>query len=251
MFNVSDKIAFITGGTAGIGLATASRLSEAGANVTILGRREAGSDTARDIGARFIRTDVTVEAELIAALDAVRNDHGPIDLIFNNAGIENSGPTIEESDVAEFQRLIEIDLKAPYNVIRHGATRMRDGGSIVNTSSTAGLTQLPGYSQYSAVKAALISLTRSAALELAPRGIRVNAICPGSVWSEMLPQDHPEVEIVKVLCPGERIGEPEEVAALVHFLAADDCRYLTGAAIPIDGGLLSGFGYPLLEKVLS
>jgi 3alpha(or 20beta)-hydroxysteroid dehydrogenase len=251
VFNVRDKIAFITGGTAGIGLATASRLSEAGSIVTILGRRQTGSDVANEIGARFIQTDVTVEAELTAALDAVRNTHGPIDLIFNNAGIDNTGPTIEESDVAEFQRVIEINLKAPYNVIRHGAARMRDGGSIVNTSSVAGLTQLPGYSQYSAVKAAVISLTRSAALELAPRGIRVNAICPGSIWSEMLPQDHPEVELIKVLSPAKRVGEAEEVAALVHFLVSDDCRYLTGTAIPIDGGLLSGFGYPLLEKVLS
>jgi NAD(P)-dependent dehydrogenase (short-subunit alcohol dehydrogenase family) len=184
-------------------------------------------------------------------LDGAVEEFGLIDILFNNAGIENTGPTIEESGNDEFQRLIDIDLKAPCAVLHHGASRMRDGGSIINTSSVAGMFQLPGYSQYSAVKSAIISLTKSAALELAPRNIRVNAICPGSVWSEMLPPDHPEVDIVKVICPLERICEAEEVAALVHFLAADDCRYINGAAIPIDGGLTSGLGYPLLEKVLA
>lgn len=251
MFDLTGKVAFVTGGTAGIGLATARRLIRAGAHVTIVGRRESGSEVARRIGARFIRTNLTIEAELIEALDKVHKDRAPIDILFNNAGIENSGPTIEEADDKEFQRLVDIDLLAPYNVIRHGAKRMADGGSIICTSSAAGLTQLPGYSQYSAAKSAVVSLTKTAALELAPRGIRVNAICPGSIWSEMLPPDHPEVEIIKILCPQRRVGEPEEVAALVHFLASDDCRYVSGAVIPIDGGMLAGFGYPLLEKILA
>lgn len=251
MFGLDDKTAFITGGTAGIGLATAQRFGRAGARVVIVGRRSEGKEIAAQFGAHFIQADVTEEQQLLEALDGAVEEFGPIDILFNNAGIENTGPTIEESGNDEFQRLIDIDLKAPYAVLHHGASRMRDGGSIINTSSVAGMFQFPGYSQYSAVKSAIISLTKSAALELAPRNIRVNAICPGSVWSEMLPPDHPEVDIAKVTCPLERICEAEEVAALVHFLAADDCRYINGAAIPIDGGLTSGLGYPLLEKVLA
>lgn len=251
MFDITGKVAFITGGTAGIGLATARRLAAAGARVTICGRRESGAAIAADIGAGFQAADVTCEQQLVAALDAAVENLGPIDILFNNAGVENTGPTIEESGVGEFQSLIDIDLKAPYSLMHHAPSRMRDGGSVIITASAAGLIQLPGYSQYSAVKAALISLTKSAALELAPRNIRVNAICPGSVWSEMLPANHPEVPIVETLCPQRRIGEPEEVAALVHFLASDDCRYLNGAAIPLDGGLSAGLGYGLLEKVLA
>ncbi|MDH4072442.1 MAG: SDR family oxidoreductase [Gammaproteobacteria bacterium] len=251
MFSLAGKVAFITGGTAGIGLAAARRLIKAGASVAIVGRRAEGERIAAEIGARFYRADVTAEETVVAALDAARRELGPIDVLFNNAGIENTGPTIEESGAEEFQRLMDVDLKAPYVVLHHAASRMRDGGSIIISSSVAGFAQLPGYSQYSAAKAALVSLAKTAALELAPRGIRVNAICPSSVWSEMLPPDHPEVGLVKILCPQARVCEPEEVAALVHFLAADDCRYLSGAAIPIDGALLAGYGYPLLSKLMS
>lgn len=251
MFSLQAKVAFITGGTAGIGLATAKRLRAAGAEVMIVGRREAGQALATELGATFLQADVTREEELTAALAQARERFGGVDILFNNAGIENTGPTIEEAGPEQLQTLFDADLKAPYAVLHHGAALVRDGGSIINTASVAGMMQMPGYAQYSAVKAALISLTRTAALELAPRGIRVNAICPGSVWSEMLPPDHPEVAIVKMLCPQQRICEPEEVAALVHFLAADDCRYISGAAIPIDGGLTAGLGYPLLTKLMS
>lgn len=250
MFNVKEKVAFITGGTSGLGLAAAARLVQAGANVMITGRRTEGQKIAKKIGADFVRADLTHNGELIHALKTVERDLGKIDILFNNAGIENTGPTIEESDGEEFQRIFDINLKAPFNVLSYGAGYLNDGASIINTTSIAGVLQMPGYSQYSAVKAGLISLTKTAALELAPRRIRVNAIAPGSIWSEMLPEDHPEVGIVKILCPLERIGEAEEVAALVHFLASDDARYISGAVINIDGGIAAGFGYPLFEKVI-
>jgi len=250
MFSVKEKTAFITGGTAGLGLATATRLVTAGAHVAIIGRREEGADIASEIGAIFIQADLTREEELTQALEQAERRLGKIDILFNNAGVENTGPTIEEADGTEFQRLFEINLKAPYNVLHYGAKYLNDGASIINTASAAGLLQMPGYSQYSALKAALISLTKTAALELAPRSIRVNAIAPGSIWSEMLPTDHPEVGIVKVLCPMERVGNPEEVAALVHFLASEDSRYISGAIINIDGGITAGFGYPLLAEVI-
>jgi len=249
MFNVKEKSTFITGGTSGLGLAAATRLVQAGARVIITGRREEGDVIARNIGADFVQADLTNKDELINALEQAERKIGQIDILFNNAGIENAGPTIEESDGEEFQRIFDIDLKAPYNIIHYGAKYLNDGASVINTTSVAGILQMPGYSQYSAVKAGLISLTKTAALELAPRRIRVNAIAPGSIWSEMLPEDHPEVGIVKILCPQERIGNPEEVAALVHFLSSDDSRYISGAIINIDGGLSAGFGYPLFEKI--
>lgn len=249
MFDVAGKHALITGGTAGIGLATARRLAQAGARVAIVGRRADGAASAREIGARFLRADLTDESQLVRALDAAREALGPLDILFNNAGRENTGPTIAEADGAEFQRLIDLNLKAVYNVLRHGAERMADGGSIINAASLAAFVHVPGYAQYSATKAAVLALTRTAALELAPRHIRVNAICPGSIWSEMLTPDHPEAALVQAICPLGRVGDAEEVASLVHYLASDDSRYVTGAAIAIDGGLGAGFGYPLLTAL--
>lgn len=249
MFSVSGKSCFITGGTSGIGLATARRLAAAGAWVTISGRRATGQAIADEIGARFVALDVTDAAALAAALQDTAAEQGALEILFNNAGTENTGPTIEEADGSEFQRLLDLNLVAAYNTLHHGAPCMADGGSIINTASVAAMTSMPGYAQYGASKSAILALTRTAALELAPRGIRVNAICPGSIWSEILPPDHTEVAAVKVLCPAERIGEADEVAALVHFLASNDSRYVSGAMIPIDGGLSAGFGYPLLQAM--
>lgn len=248
-FNVAGKSCFITGGTAGIGLATAKRLVAAGARVTISGRRAAGHAIAGEIGARFVALDVTDAAALAAALRDTAAEQGALDILFNNAGTENTGPTIDEADCAAFQCLLDTNLVAAYNTLHYGVAYMADGGSIINTASVAALTSMPGYAQYGASKAAVLALTRTAALELAPRGIRVNAIAPGSIWSEMLPPEHPEVEAVKILCPSARIGGADEVAALVHFLASDDSRYVSGAVIPIDGGLSAGFGYPLLQAL--
>jgi len=250
MFDVKGKCAFVTGGTSGIGLATAERLVSAGARVVIVGRRDEGAEIAERIGAHFVQADLTVAQQLSNSIEQAHQTLGAIDIVFNNAGLENTGPLIEEADAVEFERVLALNLKAAYSVIHQVAPQMRDDGSIINNASVAGLIQLPGYAQYSASKAAVISLTKSAAIELAPRRIRVNAVCPGSVWSGMLREEHPEVEIIKTFCPLERVGNPEEVAALVHFLASDDARYITGAAIPIDGGLLAGIGFPVMGKVI-
>jgi NAD(P)-dependent dehydrogenase (short-subunit alcohol dehydrogenase family) len=250
MFSLKNKNAFITGGTAGIGLATARRFAEAGASVVIVGRRDASS-LAREIKGIAIQADVSKENELKAAFAEAESQLGKLDIVMNNAGIENTGPMIEESDANEFQRMIDINLLPVYNGLRYGPRHMNDGGSIINTSSDAALFGLPGYSQYAATKAAVTSLTQNAAMELVTRNIRVNAICPGSIWSEMLPSDHPEVAIVEKLCPMGRIGEPEEVAALCHFLAASDCQYITGQAISIDGGISAGYAMHTIEAMIS
>ncbi len=127
---------------------------------------------------------------------------------------------------------------------------MRDGGSIINTASIAADIGVPGYSQYSASKAAVLSLTRSAAVELAPRGIRVNAVCPGSVFTPMLPQDHPEVPLTTRMCPLGRIGTTDDVVGVYHFLAAGESSYISGQAIAVDGGMLAGVSLGTLEAVM-
>lgn len=250
MFSLAGKRALITGGTAGIGLATAHRFAAAGAQVAVVGRRDA-TEIAALFGGLAIQADVTDDAQLLQAFEQAAKQLGLLDIVMNNAGIENTGPTIEEQDAAEFQRLIDIDLKPVYNGLRFAPRHMNDGGAIINTSSVAVQVGLPGYAQYAAAKAAVLTLSRNAALELVDRNIRVNAICPGSIWSEMLPKNHPEVAIVEALCPMARIGEPEEVAALCHFLAAPDCSYITGQAIVIDGGIDAGFSMRTLEALVS
>ena len=126
--------------------------------------------------------------------------------------------------------------------IKHGGRQMSEGGSIVNTASVAGERSFPGYGAYSASKAAVISLTRTGAVELAERGIRVNCVCPGTIATPMMddPSAALEKQVSERATPLGRVGQPEEVAALVHFLASDDSSYVTGAAIPVDGGLGAG-----------
>lgn len=250
MFSLKDKNAFITGGTAGLGLASAKRFAAAGASVVIVGRRDADM-IAEEFNGIFIRADVSNEQQLKQAFQQAEEKLGKLDIVMNNAGIENTGPLIEETDATEFQRLISINLLPIFNGLRFCPAHMNDGGSIINTASVAGRLGLPGYSQYGATKAAIINLTQNAAMELVTRDIRVNAICPGSAWSEMLPRDHPEVALVEKLCPMGRIGEPEEIAALCHFLAASDCSYITGQGIDIDGGLNVGYAMHTIEAVLS
>jgi NAD(P)-dependent dehydrogenase (short-subunit alcohol dehydrogenase family) len=240
MFSLAGLNALITGGTARIGLATERRFSAAGAKVAIVGRREA-TDLAKELSGEFIRADVADEAQLRACFEEAEARLGKLDIVMNNAGIDNVGPTIAEQSADEFQRILEINLKAVYNGLRFAPLHMNDGGSIINTGSDAAKLAFPGYGQYSATKAAVCSLTQVAAMELVSRGIRVNAICPGSVWSEMLHPDHPEVAITERLSPMGRVGEPEEIAALCHFLAAPDCRYLTGQSIYVDGGNTVGY----------
>jgi NAD(P)-dependent dehydrogenase (short-subunit alcohol dehydrogenase family) len=248
MFSLAGLNALITGGTAGIGLATARRFAAAGAKVAIVGRRDA-ADLAKELGGVSLRADIADEARLRACFEEAEARLGKLDVVMNNAGICSAGPTISEHSADEFQHMLEINLKAVYNGLRFAPLHMNDGGSIINTASDAVKLALPGYAQYSATKAAVCSLTQVAAMELAPRKIRVNAICPGSVWSEMLPPDDPEVAITERMSPMGRVGEPEEIAALCHFLAAPDCRYLTGQSIYIDGGITVGYADHTLDAI--
>jgi len=248
MFSLAGLNALITGGTAGIGLATARRFAAAGAKVVIIGRRDA-SALAKEFRGVSLRADVADEQQLRTCFEEAESRVGKLDIVMNNAGIDNVGPNIADQSADEFQRLLEVNLKAVYNGLRFAPTHMNDGGSIINTASDAAHLALPGYAQYSATKAAVCSLTRVAAMELVPRKIRVNAICPGSIWSEMVPPDDPEVAITERMSPMGRVGEPEEIAALCHFLAAPDCRYLTGQAIYVDGGNTVGYADHTLDAM--
>lgn len=250
-FSLTGKVAVITGGGSGIGLACAQRFSAAGARVTIANRSDSTA-LAEDLGATFVRTDVAVEADVEALMTGVAEREGPIDIVVNNAGFGEVGADVAALSRAVLQRHLDVNLFGVVYGIKHGVAHLRDGGSIVNVSSLAGLVGFPTYGAYVASKWAVVGLTKAAAIELAPRRIRVNCVCPGTIDTPINQQAgaEAELEIVKTIAPLGRIGTPEEVAATIHFLASDDAGYLTGTAIEVDGGWLAGPSLALIGRLL-
>jgi len=250
-FSLAGKVAIITGGGSGIGLASARRFIAAGARVTIANRSDS-SALAREIGATYLRTDVAVEADVEALMKSVADREGGIDIVVNNAGYGDAGLEVADLTREVLQRHLDINLFGVLYGIKHGVARMRDGGSIINVSSLAGLSSFPTYGAYVASKWAVIGLSKSAAVELAPRRIRVNCVCPGTIDTPInqQPGTQAELEIVKTVAPLGRIGTADEAAAAIQFFASDDAGYITGAALEVDGGWLAGTSLALIGRIM-
>lgn len=253
MFSLEGKAAVITGGASGIGLATVRRLAEAGAKVAIADITEA-DDLAKEVGGIFIKTDVTQEDQVKALMDKTAEEYGRIDIVINNAGGGEGGEInfIPFLPAEDFDKCHKLNLMGVVFGIKHSVDHMIDGGSIVNTSSVAGYQGAPTYAPYVASKAAIIGVTKTAALELAPRNIRVNCVCPGTVDTPMAYGDDVETElkIASMMMPLGRLCKPEEVAALFHFLVADDCPFISGQAVCIDGGMTAGLSLGLIMPLM-
>lgn len=251
LFSLAGKVAVITGGGSGIGLATARRFVAAGARVTIANRSDSTA-LAGEIGARYVRTDVSQEDQVESLLKGVADREGGLDIVVNNAGFGAVGPDVTQLTREALQQHLDPNLFGVLYGMKHGAPLMKNGGSIVNVSSIAGLIGMPTYGAYVSSKWAVIGLTKAAALELGPRKIRVNAVCPGTIDTPINQQAGAEAELVVVntVTPLGRIGTPDEAAAVIHFLAADDASYVTGTAIEVDGGWLAGPSIAMIEKVV-
>jgi 3alpha(or 20beta)-hydroxysteroid dehydrogenase len=250
MFDIAGKIALITGGSSGIGLATARRFAAAGATVIITSRSEAGA-LAASFGATWLPGDVADEIQVAAVVAEVVRRHGRIDVLVNSAGIIDDLMPITELPAAAMRRQFDVNTMGVFAMMKHAAPQMA-GGSIVNVASGAGLIGLGGYAAYSASKAAVINLTQTAAVDLAARRIRVNCVCPGSTDTPNLRNQSnadEEIAVMQTLTTVGRIGQPEEIAALIHFLAADDCRFINGQAIVADGGVIGLYSNPLFETL--
>ncbi len=245
MFSIAGKVAFVAGGTSGIGLAVSQRFAAENAVVVAGGRRPVSDEN----GVSFVGLDVSDEVSVAETLARVEAQYGRIDILINNAGMENVGLVLEEQPVSDLDDAVATNVRGVLLGLKYGPRHMNDGGAIINTASLAAALSLPTYGIYAATKAAVTSLTRTSALELANRGIRVNAVCPGSIRTAMLPDDHPEVRITTAVCPLARIGETQDVVGVYQFLASSAASYLTGQSIIVDGGVSAGFGYGLLQLV--
>jgi 3alpha(or 20beta)-hydroxysteroid dehydrogenase len=250
-FNLESKVAVVTGGTSGIGLEVARRFRGGGAHVVIAGRRD-GTAIAEEIGATFCKTDVSNEESVAALMEVAEDTYGPIDAVVNCAGVNRGYETLMDQDASNFDFNYSINTMGVVYGIKHGVPHMNEsGGSIVNVSSVAGLEGVPFLAPYVASKWAAVGITKTAALELGGRNIRVNAICPTSVDTPMARAKGGEAQLAMehMQVPMARIAQPSEVAALVHFLVADDCSFLNGQAIAVDGGFGAGVSIDSYEAL--
>ncbi|GGS91247.1 oxidoreductase [Streptomyces toxytricini] len=243
--DLSGKVVVVTGGARGIGAATARAVVEGGGRVLVTDvLEEEGAETAGKLGgaARFLRHDVTSEADWQAALDHAVAEFGRLDGLVNNAGIA-SGQPLEEESVEHFRRVVEVNLVGVFIGIRTAVPLLRagGGGAVVNISSAAGLTGMALTAGYGASKWGVRGLSKTGALELAGSGIRVNSVHPGMTLTPMTAPIG--IQAGEGRFPGAplgRVGTPEETAAAVAFLLSDAAAYITGAELSVDGGWTAG-----------
>ena len=210
------------------------------------------ADLADEIGGLFVHTDVADDAQVRALAQSALERFDRVDVLVNNAGIAlGTGDVASQTD-DEYRRQFEVNVMGVVHGLRHFAPVLTDGGSIVNMASMAGVIGAAGSSSYGASKWSVIGITKTSAIELAPRRIRVNAICPSGVSTAMYDSDDvPElVAFIETMQPLPRAATPDEIAAAVHFLAADDCAYITGHALHIDGGLSAGPSLAAIELAI-
>lgn len=246
---LKDKTTLITGAASGIGLAAVASFLEAGARVIAVDVDEVGlAALAADRSAADLLTvcaDVADEASLAEAFRAGQDAFGPLDCAWNNAGLEVIGP-VAMSSAEDYRRIFDVNVLGVLLGTRLAIGAVRDGASIINTASIAGLSGIPMQALYAASKAAVVSLTRTAAIELASRRIRVNCICPGIVDTPMIGKSLGGVvsDDLKAMMAGTnphgRLVEASEVAALGVFLASSQATMISGQAIPIDGAMTAG-----------
>ncbi len=244
------KVALVTGGNSGIGKATAILFARQGARVVIAARRaEEGEATVAEIrknggAAIFVRTDVAVAADAEAVVKRTVAEYGRLDCAFNNAGVSGGG-LLHEVTEADWDRMIDVNLKGVWLGMKYQIIQMLGqggGGTIVNDSSVAGVSGYVRSTHYAASKHGVVGLTKSAALQYRDQGIRINAVCPGMIMTPMIERAFaiPGVEDwFRSKVPG-RGGNPDEVAQAVTWPCSDASSYVTGVALPVDGGLSSG-----------
>jgi len=245
---LSGQVALVTGAANGIGRATAQAFAQQGVKVVVSDVDAKGGEATVELiraaggDATFIRCDVTRDAEVKALVEGTVAAYGRLDYAFNNAGIEIEKGKLADGEESEFDAIMGVNVKGVWLCMKHQIPVMLEqgGGAIVNTASVAGLGAAPKMSIYAASKHAVIGLTKSAAIEYAKKKIRVNAVCPAVIDTDMFRRayeaDPKKAEFAAAMHPVGRVGRVEEIASAVLYLCSDHAGFTTGIALPVDGG---------------
>lgn len=241
MGKLDNKVAIITGGASGIGAATARLFVSEGAKVVLVDLNEEKGKAfeqelkAAQAEALFVKANITSEEEVAGVFQQAKDAFGRVDIVFNNAGIGRVQPT-HELEYAEWRNTVNVDLDGVFLVAREAIRAMlaSGGGTIVNTASMYGWVGSPGSAAYNAAKGGVVNLTRSLALEYAEKNIRVNALCPGFIDTPIIPEESKQT--LSAMTPMKRLGQAEEMAKAVLFMASDDSSFMTGGSLIVDGG---------------
>jgi NAD(P)-dependent dehydrogenase (short-subunit alcohol dehydrogenase family) len=251
MGELSGKVAVITGAASGIGKAAAELFAREGAVVLAAdisdaaGMAVADAITASGGVCSYVHADTGREADIEAMIHLALARYGRLDALFNNAGIEGSQAATADADVDNWDRVINVNLKGVFLGMKHGIKAMLQsgGGTIVNNASVAGLVGFPGIPAYCAAKGGVVQLTRTASIEYATQGVRVNCLCPGVIDTPMVERftggEAAATAAMTAMEPVGRLGRPEEVAELALYLCSDRSSFITGAIIPVDGGFVA------------
>ncbi|MCY4042243.1 MAG: SDR family NAD(P)-dependent oxidoreductase [Candidatus Dadabacteria bacterium] len=250
---LKGKVALITGGSLGLGKATAILFAQEGATVIITGRtektlKEAVSEAeSKGVKIEYLVSDVAKEEDCKSAVEETVKRHGAVDILFNNAGVLSAAST-HEAETEEWDRIFAINVRGTFMMSKYAVPHMlkKGSGCIVNNSSILGLKALPGIAAYTASKGAVTQFTRAMALDYAQQGIRVNAICPGTIVTPMvtgmldsMEDKQAAEEMFKSFHPMGRLGHPDEIARAVLFLCEDGVDFMTGTMLSVDGGWIA------------
>ena len=240
----TGKVAIVTGAASGIGLATAKRLGSEGARIVVAdldeSRAQSAAQAVKDAGAPDAWgcvCDVSKEDQVIATVKATLDRFGSFDVMVNNAGLMIFKP-LEEHTEEDWLKILHVDLLGAFFFTKQAFLNMKSGGTIVNVSSIHAEETTPNVASYAAAKAAVLALTRSSSIEGKPKGIRVNAVLPGAIDTPML-WDNPNIKAGLEVINKTDVGEPEDLAAAIAYLASDDAKFVQGVSLRVDGGRLS------------
>ncbi len=248
MFSLVNKKILISGGSSGIGLAVARQFHRSGAEVAICARHRRSA--LNELDAHFITCDQSDENQVKTTLQNFSEKYGKLDVLVINAGVIDEGMSLESMDMTELEAMWRINSLGVAHFLKYGPTVMNDGGSIIVTATPAVEMTFPGYIAYGVSKSSIPTLVKYAAMELGPRLIRVNSVSPGTIVTDMQPDDDAEAKISRMTTCLGRVGTVDDVIGIYHFLAADESSFVTAADIAVDGGWLGGLTEAAFAKLL-